>query len=129
MISWSQFGCDFHNILSKKKEAMNDCCDNGEYVMVEMFDVGTIPLIDYDFAKNCKLYKDGKWTGETWLSANLGIPLKDDLSNLDDVLNRMHELSNNEEYYNKYREYCFNKAKECHNPTDIIKHLLIDIFR
>lgn len=129
MISWSLFGCDFFNVPSKKEEAKNDCGDNGEYVMVEMFDVGTIPLVDYDFAKNCKLYKDGEWTGETWLSANLGIPLKDDLSNLDDVLNKMHELSNNEEYYNKYREYCFNKAKEHHNPTDIVKHLLIDIFK
>ena len=51
MISLSQFGCDFHNILSKKKEAINDCGDNGEYVMVEMFDVGTIQLIDYDLQK------------------------------------------------------------------------------
>lgn len=129
MISWSMFGCDFFDVNSKKEQAKHDCGDNGEYVMVEMFDAGTIPLIDYDFAKNCKLYgEDGKWTGETWLSANLGIPLKDDLSNLDNVINRMEELSSNEDKYNEYREYCYNKAKECHSPKAIAKHMIEQIF-
>lgn len=124
MLSWSAFGCDFFDVTTKIKEAMHNCGDNGEYAMVEMFDVGTIPLIDWDFANNCKLYEDGKYIGKTWLTANLGIPLKDDLSNLDAVIERMNYLLANPDEYEKYRQYCWDLVKRCHDPKDITKHLI-----
>ena len=127
MLSWSAFGCDFFDVTSKKLGAAHNCGDNGEYAMVEMFDVGTIPLIDYDFAANCKLYENGEWTGETWLSANLGIPVKDDLSNMSEAIERLNFLMDNPNEYEKYREYCFDLVKRCHDPKDIVAKMLADI--
>lgn len=122
-MKYAQFGCDF--LWHKNPLALGD---DLEYVAAEIVDMGTIPMLDYEFMEKCRVYdKDGNGTDTMAIDCPCGICLKRDGSNIDEVISQMNKLSNDKEEYNKYRLQCLEFFKNMYDPVMIANKLIKDI--
>jgi glycosyltransferase involved in cell wall biosynthesis len=128
IMSNSAFGCNFYHLK-------DDGCygDNFEYTIFEMIDAGTIPLLDWNMGNACHLYTwsdDGQETvGKSALELGLGIFIKKDLSNLDECLKQMDELTSNPAKYEEMRTKIYNAFKAHANPKAIGENLVKECFK
>lgn len=123
-MKYSQYGIDF--IYHKKNPIAIG--DNVEYIVAEIVDVGTIPLLDYDTMANCRIYdENGELTGKMAIDYPCGICFKKDGSNIDDVMKQMNELSANKNLYDKYRNDCLAFYKKMFDPVNVANKLVKDI--
>lgn len=84
-LSHSLFNCNFFNM----KEASSDLL---EYATMEGICISTIPVLDYEWAKKTG-YLDIEY---------FGLFLKEDLSNAEEIANKMEEIWNSVELREKY---------------------------
>lgn len=121
--SYSMFGCNFnHNRVPLRQR------NNIEYAVAEIVDAGTIPLLNHKTMSYCRLYdENGKINNESALDYACGICVKQDGSNIDEVLTKMNELASNKEAYDKYRDECLAFFKRFYDPVRIAKRLVNDL--
>jgi len=93
-LSHSLFNCNFFNM----KESFGDLL---EYATLEGIAIGTIPVLDYDFG-----VKSGLIDVE-----NFGLFLKEDLSNAEEIADRMEEIWNNLSLRQKYLDVSRDTAE------------------
>lgn len=119
------FACDFFNLPYK------ECYANQtyEYCMAEFINNGIIPILDYDYGKYCYLLENAELTDIDFHKANMGIFLKKDLSNLDEFIETLNKLANNKEFYDDFRNKCFESWKKHTDPKSIVNKLIKDILK
>lgn len=108
IVAKSAFGCDFFNLK-------NDGCygDDFEYSIFEIIQMGSIPLLDWDAGRACKMYDENtNCLNKSALELGLGIFIKKDLSNLDECLEQMDDLMNNPQKYDEMRNKIFDAFKK-----------------
>lgn len=120
-LSYQCYGCNFFNLKG------HPYGDTVEFTIYDIVNAGVIPLLDYDMGQHVHVYKNGVRTDKTIFDLNAGIFVKDDLSNLDEVIEKLNFLYDNPEEYNKFRNNCLEIYKEHSNPENAIKNLLNNI--
>jgi hypothetical protein len=95
--------------------------------MFEFIDNGIIPILDYDYGKACYLFDNGELTNTDLHEACMGIFLKKDLSNLDEFMETLKKLADNPEYYDEFRNKCFESWKTHADPRTVAIKLIHDI--
>lgn len=103
--------------------------DTLEYVMYETIEQGTIPLLDYFTGESVKMYENGVSTGKSMIDLNAGIFLKEDLSNIKEVIEQMEYLYNNAEEYEKFRLNCLEVLKKHSEPKPVTKQMISEIMK
>lgn len=117
------FACDFFNLPYVEDYAQQ----TSEYCMFEFIDNGIIPVLDYDYGKACYLFDNGELTNTDLHEACMGIFLKKDLSNLDEFMSTLKKLADNPEYYDEFRNKCFESWKTHADPRTVAIKLIHDI--
>ena len=116
------FGCDFFNLENKQYGG------NMEYAIYEMVKNGTIPLLDYGVGETMHFYeKDGSLSDKSILENEYGVFLKKDLSNLDEVIDKLKWIFSSETTYNSFRTTVFNGFKAHLMPQNSCGKLLNEI--
>jgi hypothetical protein len=109
-IANNMFGVSFYNL---KPEMLGN---NMEFAQIEMIVIGLIPLFDYDYGSNLKIngtpLKDIPY---------FGLFLKKDLSNAEEVAQKMVEIANSEELFNKYLETSLSTIAQYNKNNAFIK--------
>lgn len=123
-LSHSAFGCDFFNLDS-------GCYgDDFEYTIFEMIEQGSIVLFDYAAGSEIHLYDaNGIRDNQSVVDKNLGIFLKKDCSNIENVLSQMDVLMNSTEQYNDMRNKVYDAYAVHCDPIMITKKFMTDIFK
>jgi glycosyltransferase involved in cell wall biosynthesis len=119
---YALFGCDF--CFNKNPLIYGD---NVEYAVAEIINAGTIPFIDYSTMENCMTYENGRRTNVSMLTKPCGICLKQDGSNLAEVMEQLNHLASDKEAYDKYREDCLALYKDFYDPHKVAKRLIEDL--
>ena len=114
-ISKSAFGGEFYNL--KKPE---DYGDNLEYAMHEIIEYGTIPIFDTHAMKSIHAYENGIRTNMSLYDLNISINLNRDLSNLEEVIDKVEYLYNNPDEYEKMRIRAYDVLKKHTDPISTI---------
>jgi glycosyltransferase involved in cell wall biosynthesis len=111
--------CDFFNL---KKD---DYCppQHLEYVMFEFINNGIITILDSQIGRTAYLYKDGKKTDRRFDQVSIALYLNKDLSNIEEVIEKMNFLYDNPNEYEKFRLSAFNLIKEHASPKNIVRTL------
>lgn len=120
--SYALFGCDF--CWNKNPLIYGD---NIEYAVAEILDAGSIPMVDYSTMENCMAYKDNKRTDVPLLTMPTGIALKQDGSNIDEVIEEMNKLASDKVAYDNYLKICKAVYKAHFDPHRVAKRLVEDI--
>lgn len=119
-LSSSLVGADFYHL------AADAYGDNFEYAQCEIIGVGTIPMFDYHWAENCWVYKDGKKTNERFVDLDTyGLFVKKDLSNVEEIVEKINEIHANPALKRKYLE-CSYEVTQNHCDSKWIFQKLID---
>ena len=119
------YACDFFNLPH-----VEDYADSlMEYCMCEFIDNGIIPILDNNFGSNSNIIVDGKISNTKFNETCAGIFLNKDLSNIDEVIEKMDYLYNNPIEYDKFRKESLEIWKEHCNPKNIIENLLENIYK
>lgn len=121
LISKPFFGADFYHLDN------HEYGDTLEYALYDIVDSGTIPVYDSDVATNVCLYKDGKKIDTTFGEAEMGLFLNENLSNLDELIEKMKYIINNKEYFDEFRNKIFDKYCEYADPKGICTQLINEI--
>ena len=120
--SYSLFGCDF--CWNKNPLIYGD---NIEYAVAEILDAGCIPMVDYSTMENCMAYKDNKRTDTPLLTMPTGIALKQDGTNIKEVIEEMNKLASDPVAYDNYLKMCKAVYKQHFDPHRVAKRLVEDI--
>lgn len=121
-IKYSMYGCDF--CFNKNPLIFGD---NIEYCVAEIVDMGTIPLVDYSTMQYCMQYENNNRTNKSFLDLPSGIALKQDCSNINEVIEQLNYLSSNKAAYDKYRTECLALYKEHYDPKRVAERLIKDL--
>lgn len=106
-LSSSMIGADFYHL---DPEAYGD---NFEYAQCEIIGVGTIPMFDYTWAENVHIYNKGVKTDQTFLDLDTyGFFVKKDLSNVEEVVDRINEVWNSPQLKKQYLETSFEVTRD-----------------
>lgn len=121
-LSNSLFGASFYHLPPETYG------NNIEYAQVEMIGVGCIPIFDYGFGESVYAYENGESTGKRLIDIeNFAVFLKKDLSNLQDVIKQIKEISNDPELQEKYRKVSFDVISKHVNVDSVNNKLLQDL--
>lgn len=120
----SGFGCDFFNIENKQYGT------NLEYAIYEIVKNGCVPVLDYDVGNEIHFFKeDGSRSEKSIYDEKLGVFLKKDLSNIDEVINEMKDIFSSEEKYESFRKRVFTAFRIHLMPKNSCGKLLNDLQR
>lgn len=121
-LSSSLVGADFYHLNA---DAYGD---NFEYAQCEIIGVGTIPMFDYHWAENCWVYQDGKKTDKRFVDLeNYGLFVKKDLSNVEEIVEKINEISANKALKQEYLKNSFEITKNHCDSEWIFQKLIDDI--
>lgn len=118
-ISKSAFGAEFYSLKNA-----SDYGDNLEYAMHEIIEQGTIPIFDEHMLKSVHAYKNGKRTDMSLYDLDIALPLKSDLSNIDEIFAQIDYLYNNETVYNNMRNRAYRVLKDHTDPVSTINEFI-----
>ena len=118
-ISKSGFAAEFYSLKNKE-----DYGDNLEYAMHEMIEYGTICIFDEHMLKSVYTYKNGIRTNMSLYDLNIAISLKSDLSNIEEVFEKIDYLYSHEDEYNLMREKAYNVLKDHTDPVATINEFI-----
>ena len=122
-LSSSLIGCDFYHL------AADSYGNNFEYCQIEIIGVGCVPLFDSHWAENCWVY-DGKGnnTGKRFIDLDTyGLFLKKNLSNIEEIVDKINDIWNNKSLHKKYLECSYEITKAHCDSEWIFEKLLNDI--
>lgn len=121
-LSTSLVGADFYHL--------NDTAygNSIEYALGEIVGVGAIPMLDYGCAENCYTLQNGKPTNTRFLDLDTyGLYLKKDLSNVEEVVEKINEIYSNKTLHKKYQDCSYEVTKEHFNGESVYSLLLENI--
>lgn len=77
--------------------------NNIEYAMCEIIGVGCVPMFDYHWAENTWVFDKGKKTDTRYVDLDTyGLFVKKDLSNIEEVVEKINEIYSNKTLHKKY---------------------------
>lgn len=121
-LSSSLVGADFYHLNA---DAYGD---NFEYAQCEIIGVGTVPMFDYHWAENCYIWENGKKTNKRFVDLeNYGLFVKQDLSNVKEIVEKINDIYSNKELKKKYLECSFEVTKNHCDSEFIFQNLINDI--
>lgn len=112
-VSNGSFGCDFFNITEGQGNIL-------EYAQLEVIGVGLIPVFDYEWSIKTKTIDDITYNSIN----NFGLFLKKDLSNAEEISNKMNEIYEDKSIFKKYIDTSFEVAYENFDSSNSFKDLL-----
>lgn len=118
-ISKSAFGGEFYNLKTE-----SDYGDNLEYAMHEIIEYGTVPIFDMHMLKSVHVFENGKRTNRTWFDENITIGLERDLSNIEEVIEKVEYLYTHPDEYYDMRNRAFEVLKNHTDPIATAKELV-----
>lgn len=121
-INKSVFGAEFFHLKDHSFYG-----DDIEYAMMEIVEQGTVPLFNWHAGENIKLHENGKQTDKSFLDLNIGLYLKRDLSNIDEIISKLDELYHSKEKYDEYRKYNLEMMKIHHDYKSVVTEFLEQI--
>ena len=117
------YACDFFNLKHPEDYGKQSL----EYCMYEFVENGIIMLLDSSVGENCYLMEDAKLTDKQFNKYNTALYLNKDLSNLNEIVEKMDYLYNNPKEYDKFRNDAYDFWKKHTDPESIVKKLVSDI--
>ena len=122
-LSSSLVGADFYHLSA------DSYGDNFEYAQCEIVGVGTVPMFDYHWAENCWVYdKNGNKTNKRFIDLDeYGLFVKKDLSNVEEIVNKINEIYSNKNLHKKYLEHSLQITKDHCDSNWIFNKLIEDI--
>jgi len=95
-----------------------------EYAMMEIILCGTIPIFDMATGKGAYVTDINTKTEKSLCDANAGLFLEDDNSNMEEVFEKMKEISSNKKLYNEMIENNWEYYKSVTDPDSIIEDFI-----
>ena len=121
-LSSSLVGADFYHLNA---DAYGD---NFEYAQCEIIGVGTIPMFDYHWSENCWIYEDGKKTDKRFVDLDTyGLFIKKDLSNVEEIVEKINDIYSNKALHKKYLECSFEVTRNHCDSQWIFQKLIDDV--
>lgn len=120
-LSKSLVGADFYHLDADAYGS------NAEYAQAEIIAVGCVPMFDYHWAENCNIYDNkGNDTGKKFKDLDtFGLFVKKDLSNIQEIVDKINNIWNNKSLHNKYLE-CSLETMRAHCNSEWIFEKLLD---
>jgi len=122
-LSSSLIGADFYHLSA---DAYGD---NFEYAQCEIVGVGTIPMFDYHFGENCWVFdKNGNKTDKRFIDLeNYGLFVKQDLSNVEEIIEKINDIYSNKALKKKYLECSYEITRDHCDSNWIFQKLIDDV--
>lgn len=119
-IKKSLFGMEFYRL--KTKEEYN----SQEYAMCEIIEQGTIAIFDAEAMRYSAYCENGYETDKSLFDTGCCLCLEPDLSNFEEIKEKMEYLANNPEEYEKFRLNAFEVFRKHTDAKAIMKRLVKD---
>jgi len=119
----ASFGAEFHILKDGRFYG-----DNTEYAQIEIIEQGTLPLYDYFTGANIHMYENGVSTGKSMVDLEMGVYLKKDRSNAQEVIDKMNYLYNNPEKYDEMRHNCLDIMRKHTDPVATANKFIEDLY-
>jgi len=119
----ASFGAEFHILKDGRFYG-----DNTEYAQIEIIEQGTLPLYDYFTGDNIHMYENGVSTGKSMVDLEMGVYLKKDRSNAQEVIEKMNYLYNNPDKYDEMRHNCLDIMRKHTDPVATANKFLEDLY-
>ena len=97
--------------------------------MHEIVEQGTVPIFDSFAMKSISEFKNGEPTDESLFDKDICLCLNSDLSNWEDIKNKMDQLSKDSVMYNEYRERAWEVLSDHLNPGITMKKFIEDCLK
>lgn len=121
-LSSSLVGADFYHLNA---EAYGNSI---EYAQCEIIGVGSVPMFDYHWAENTWVYHNGKQTDQHFIDIdNYGLFLKKDLSNVEEIVDKINQIWDNKALHKKYLDTSLEITRNHCNIDYIYANLVNDI--
>lgn len=123
-VSKASFGAEFYILKDKHFYGHNI-----EYCMMEIIEQGTILLADYFTGESIHMHENAKDTGKSMIDLNIGVFLKTDRSNIDEIVEQMNNLYNDEKLYNEMRNRSLEIVKKHTDPISVANNFIEEVFK
>ncbi len=123
-ISKSAFGGEFYHLPDSTFYG-----NNLEYAMHEIIEHGTIPIFDTHAMKSIKYFENGRPTDKSLYDMNICICLNSDLSNIEEVKEKIEQLYNDQDAYNDMRNRAYKVIKNHCDPIATANTLIEDCLK
>ena len=118
------FGSDFFYLYPGERYG-----DNMEYAIFEIIENGTVALLDKYTCDFIHAYDETGRTDKTLSDYDIAVTLAHDLSNMDEVQNKMNYLYSHPEEYDAMRNRAFDVLQKHCDPKTIAEKFINDIMK
>lgn len=115
----SMFGLEFYWLPTKEEHG-----HNLEYCMHEIIEQGTVAIFDSFAMKSINAFENGEPTEESLFDKDVCLCLNSDLSNWEEIKDKMDEISNNPNLYNEYRERAWEVLSKHLDPAETCRKFI-----